>query len=759
MRIALIAAMLVAWLAAATALTAGDGLIVTDEARPFPAGRYLDILEDPSGRLTIADVSAGETARRFTRSTVNVPYFAFTASAYWARLTIRSAARATDYYVIELAHPLMDYIDMYRPGPGSALKAHATGFRLPTTTRPIPHRHFVFPIKLAPGSELTVFFRAYGEERIELPITVWPAEAFYRKDRVEQFLFGIFYGILTIMALFTLLLYISVGDRLYLYYVFFVATYGLFQLYQNGFMAEYLWPDALVSWNHIITALIALTMIAILQFTQSFLEIKKHHRLAYRSLSAAKIYLALSIITPLFLSFAVCVHIQIVSAVIGLVLAIAVGVYAQVQGYRPAKFFLVAWTASLVGGIIYALKVLAVLPANFVTTYALQFGTVLQFILLALGMGDRINLMKQEKEHAQAEALMGHELATEMFKESAKLSEEHLAAMERKNVEIEALNRDLEKKVDDLNEANRRITLSEERYRLLIEGTNDIIFSLDERWNFTSINRAVLAHFKVKPEAVIGRNILELMYEGPGGNTTRQLVIEKLEEFARERRPISFRAEFISPIISEPREMQVRLEYLSIAGRVEVLGKASSVAEDVLLKYFEYEKQRYSIGNFLITSEEISHRITRNLYRYFDHREITLIRIALREIIINAIEHGNLEISFEDKTAAMQEERYFDLVAERQRHPRFSSRRVHIEYAIDPEKIAYKITDEGPGFDYHAVLNTDPDAVNENMLSHGRGITMAREVFDSIEYNKKGNQVLLVKNAFTAALEDERIEF
>jgi len=36
---------------------------------------------------------------------------------------------------------------------------------------------------------------------------------------------------------------------------------------------------------------------------------------------------------------------------------------------------------------------------------------------------------------------------------------------------------------------------------------------------------------------------------------------------------------------------------------------------------------------------------------------------------------------------------------------------------------------------------------------------MAREVFDSIEYNKKGNQVLLVKNAFTAALEDERIEF
>jgi len=84
---------------------------------------------------------------------------------------------------------------------------------------------------------------------------------------------------------------------------------------------------------------------------------------------------------------------------------------------------------------------------------------------------------------------------------------------------------------------------------------------------------------------------------------------------------------------------------------------------------------------------------------------------------------------------------------------------VHIEYAIDPEKIAYKITDEGPGFDYHAVLNTDPDAVNENMLSHGRGITMAREVFDSIEYNKKGNQVLLVKNAFTAALEDERIEF
>ena len=51
----------------------------------------------------------------------------------------------------------------------------------------------------------------------------------------------------------------------------------------------------------------------------------------------------------------------------------------------------------------------------------------------------------------------------------------------------------------------------------------------------------------------------------------------------------------------------------------------------------------------------------------------------------------------------------------------------------------------GPGFDYKRIMDRVRNEVNQHELSHGRGIIMTQAVFDKVEYNKKGNQVLLIK--------------
>jgi len=191
--------------------------------------------------------------------------------------------------------------------------------------------------------------------------------------------------------------------------------------------------------------------------------------------------------------------------------------------------------------------------------------------------------------------------------------------------------------------------------------------------------------------------------------------------------------------------MQVHLEFLDMGGTNEIIGRAVKSGEDTMIRCFECERQRYVIGNYLLTADDISHRITRNLRRYLEPRQVTIIRIAVREMIINAIEHGNLELSFEEKTAAMESERYFEIIAERQRDPRFRDRRVYIEYIISPEKCTYTISDDGPGFDYHRILSMSAEDYNEMLLEHGRGIKMAVQAFDQIEFNEKGNQVILTK--------------
>jgi anti-sigma regulatory factor (Ser/Thr protein kinase) len=55
------------------------------------------------------------------------------------------------------------------------------------------------------------------------------------------------------------------------------------------------------------------------------------------------------------------------------------------------------------------------------------------------------------------------------------------------------------------------------------------------------------------------------------------------------------------------------------------------------------------------------------------------------------------------------------------------------------------ITDEGSGFDYNSTMRMVDYSVEKNSLPHGRGINMTKVLFDKVEYNSKGNQVLLIK--------------
>jgi len=153
----------------------------------------------------------------------------------------------------------------------------------------------------------------------------------------------------------------------------------------------------------------------------------------------------------------------------------------------------------------------------------------------------------------------------------------------------------------------------------------------------------------------------------------------------------------------------------------------------------------YSIGNHLSAAEEMTQLATRNLGRFMDQKQAKLLRIALREIIINAIEHGNLGISFRDKSKAMIDDSYFEFVAERGRALECRDRRVTVSFVVEEDRLVYRITDEGDGFDHRKVVGDRSRNANRQMLAHGRGISMAKNIFDSVRYNKKGNHVKLVK--------------
>jgi anti-sigma regulatory factor (Ser/Thr protein kinase) len=113
--------------------------------------------------------------------------------------------------------------------------------------------------------------------------------------------------------------------------------------------------------------------------------------------------------------------------------------------------------------------------------------------------------------------------------------------------------------------------------------------------------------------------------------------------------------------------------------------------------------------------------------------------VGLTELLLNAVEHGNLGIGYGEKNRLRHEGRWELEVAARAADPANTGKEVWVEYLHEPRHIKVRIRDQGDGFDWRSYLDMDPARVNE---LHGRGIAIARMIsFDSLEYRGNGNEV------------------
>lgn len=311
--------------------------------------------------------------------------------------------------------------------------------------------------------------------------------------------------------------------------------------------------------------------------------------------------------------------------------------------------------------------------------------------------------------------------------------------------ETVTLNENLGKKNTELDFANMQIRASEEKYRHLVESFSDVIFILNENFEIITSNKASMKVLGLRPKDLEGLPFISLapVPKDESVEVQRHLIKETLNELVKTKKSVEFKAIFENRQTGEPKELTVILQFIQHDDRFEILGRAYEKIEDELVEAFLAEKSSYKIKNYLTQGDNISQRITQNLSRYVEPSQAQEIRISLREMIINAIEHGNLGISFDEKTAAMLEERLFDLVKSRQEDPKYKDRKIKIASILTSKKFAVYIEDEGEGFDHKKYMSKAGS--EDQHLAHGRGIMMAKSVFNVIKYNNKGNGVTLLK--------------
>jgi CheY-like chemotaxis protein/anti-sigma regulatory factor (Ser/Thr protein kinase) len=115
--------------------------------------------------------------------------------------------------------------------------------------------------------------------------------------------------------------------------------------------------------------------------------------------------------------------------------------------------------------------------------------------------------------------------------------------------------------------------------------------------------------------------------------------------------------------------------------------------------------------------------------------------IALEEALLNAVYHGNLEVSSELRENGDDE--FHKLARDRRQQEPYASRRVRITARLTTASATFVIMDQGPGFDVSKL----PDPTHPDFLEKpsGRGVLLMRTFMDEVRYNATGNRVTLVK--------------
>ena len=115
--------------------------------------------------------------------------------------------------------------------------------------------------------------------------------------------------------------------------------------------------------------------------------------------------------------------------------------------------------------------------------------------------------------------------------------------------------------------------------------------------------------------------------------------------------------------------------------------------------------------------------------------------IALEEALLNALYHGNLEVSSDLREQDTRQ--YYALADERRREEPYRSRTVHFEATLSTQEMTYLVRDAGPGFNPQAVPDpTDP--ANLERCS-GRGLMLIRAFMDEVRHNERGNEIVMIK--------------
>ncbi|WP_170873110.1 sensor domain-containing diguanylate cyclase [Azonexus hydrophilus] len=354
---------------------------------------------------------------------------------YWIHLSLHNPEATVATRIIEVAEPLYDDLHFWVLRDNKVFAEARMGDRIAFASRAITYRHPSMSLDIPPRTTVDLLIRAHARdgEHDPLPLRLWTSEGFQAGMQLDLLIYGAYYGAIVILLLYNLLVFASTREQVFLWYAVYLTSFLAWNFVYRGFAFQYLWPES-PDWNAgAVAILVPLALAGLTAFSWSLLDLRRQtpwlFRIALILTLAALIHIPMALLAPETGLFA---SLNPLGLVLITTLLIA-GICIAQRGNTTARIYVAAIGCTFVGTLPYYFTAFGLLPANMLTIHAINIGSALEFLLLALALAHRINSLKTEKLEAEL-------LAHATLKHSAEALEEKV--FERTS-ELEQANRSL----------------------------------------------------------------------------------------------------------------------------------------------------------------------------------------------------------------------------------------------------------------------------------------------------------------------------
>ena len=465
-------------------MSASDVIHITDQTAFFEiAPRYITKFKDKSNKLQIGDILKLPPSA-FKQD--SILYIEDPNASNWIKFVIDPGIKDRKKWVLEILDSRHYDVQLYAEGNDGQYKVISSGLKQPFASRNYLHKNLVMDLDLKPNQSNTYYLKFHSKVIGSILFKIRSNDEFSSYAFNEYYFLGIYYGIILIICLLNLILYFSLGEKIYLVYSVYVLSWGFNSMLDDGIGYQYLWSShPIVSQvGFILSNPILLVFFTL--YSKWFLDSKTIHPKYDRWINYSTFFYLANYTLDKLVSYPESVIYFLFLAHFLFVYCVSIQVYKE--GFKPARFFIIGNTFIILGFILRFVKDLGIIDISgnisIVAIYSRDGAIILEICILFIALGDRFRFLKVQKEEAQVKIIAQLEeneaLSQRVNKELEHKVAERTKELSEKSVELEHLNVKLEQQAQEINKWNQILDLDNHKLKQKIKQVNEARIKSDD---------------------------------------------------------------------------------------------------------------------------------------------------------------------------------------------------------------------------------------------------------------------------------------